>query len=107
MSLEEFVARGQSAQRAVDKLTEPPRQPTVRIWDCRQGAWWKPNQAGYTPHRSHAGLYLLERALELTCCIYGDLPIHVIVPLSENEASPDPDGETLTKPVAMHGRGTR
>ena len=91
----------------------------VRIWDCVRQAWWKPNQAGYTPHRSHAGLYLLERALEISVCNYGDRPLHVIVPLSANElheggspfgaplTPPDPDGDTLTKPVATNGRGTR
>lgn len=35
------------------------------IWSNEHNAWWRPGRCGYTDHRSLAGRYTLEEAIEI------------------------------------------
>ena len=34
----------------------------VRIWSGQWGAWWRPDGAGYTERKEHAGIYGIDSA---------------------------------------------
>lgn len=35
------------------------------IWSIEHEAWWNPNHKGYTTHRTNAGVYSYEEALDI------------------------------------------
>lgn len=38
---------------------------TVNIWSFEHNGWWAPNEMGYVPDRSRAGVYTMQRAVDI------------------------------------------
>lgn len=52
------------------------------IWSIEHGAWWKPQEHGYTKIKSEAGLYYREEAIricESANCYTSDVPNEAMI----------------------------
>ncbi len=52
-------------QKVLDKQIAAKNETKFLIWSIEHGAWWRPNEAGYTLSRRDAGQYDFNKAVEI------------------------------------------